>query len=208
MKNRKHRKHKRQTKHRRKIENRNSKSETGEARRLANLTGGTSHERKRRHYKVDRLPPSIQQMIAEQYAGGASFREIAQRVGEAGHRIGKDAIRKYWHAVWREEHEALRRGRLALVVMKRALQLEPESESGKVAEEMLYTLLCGKVKEIGQQPWDVLLHEAREQQKTSGGKKKPAAKKVSSVEQAREIRRRWRRLYGLDDADEETEEKS
>jgi len=174
------------------------------------IPGGAPHEKKRRHYKVDRLPPSIQQMIAEQYAAGASFRDITGQVCAAGHPIGKDAIRRYWHAVWHEEHEQLQRGRLALVVIKRALQLEPGSESAKVAEEILYTLLCGKLKEMQTQPWEVLLREAREQQKVSGKEKKAPAKKAGkgAVAEAREVRRRWRKLYGLEEeADGEAEDK-
>jgi hypothetical protein len=180
-----------------------------EERRLANLTGGTSEERKRKHYKVDRFPPAIQQMIAEQYAAGVSFRDIAKQCREAGYPIGKDALGRYWRAVWKEEHEELRRGRLALVVIKRALELEPKSESRRVAEEILYTLLCGKLREMKQQPWDVLLREAREQEKTGVGRKRGSNGKPerhpSAVEQGREIRRRWRRLYGLEEADDTQE---
>lgn len=185
-----------------------SLSAAAEARKLANLTpGGAPHQKKRRRYKVDRLPVRLQEGVMRGYARGDSFRDIAAALKKAGQPVGKDAIRKYYHAVWRDEHERLRRARLAMVALKESLQLEPESESGAVAEELLYTAVCDRWTEFEEEPWEVLLREAREQQKATGQKKRTRVGKMSAVEQAREVRRRWRELYGLEETDDDTEEK-
>lgn len=178
--------------------------------REENLTpGGQPHEKKRRHYKAQRLPPDVQDLIARGFIRGDSFRAIAAAARAAGHPIGKDAIRNFWHAVWKDEHERLRNAHLVMIALKDALRLDPDSPSGKFAQEMLYTMVVSKLGEIEKQPSMDLLQEAREQAKVGEKKNgKPTRRaEMNPAEQAREVRRRWRELYGLEaDAEENADE--
>lgn len=172
------------------------------------VPGGRRHKKKCRRYKVQRLPAAIQEQIGEGFARGDSFRAITARVRDAGHRIGVDAIRRYWHAVWNEQHERLRNARLIMAALKHAMQLAPSSPSGQLAEELLYTMVCMKLEQMEEEPSRVLLQEAREQEKVGG--KRPAGGKRERpqglVEEARAVRRRWRELYGLEEADDDEEQ--
>ena len=92
-------------------------------------------------------------------------------------------------------------------MLKEALQLEPNSEDAQMAEELLYTVVVNKLDEIEREGPLPLLREAREQGEAAGKKAPPpAASSGSPAEQAREVRRRWRELYGLDAGEDEKPE--
>lgn len=177
----------------------------------ANLVpGGKPHQKVlRRRFKVDRLPPKAQAAVFRGFAGGHTYKKIQAEVKRLGTHISEGSLCHYWHAVWQAEHERLRQARANVALLKNALQLEPDSPSGQLAEELLYTIVFQKIPLIEQEGPLPLLREAREQQKLTAGKT-PARKTDSDlnpVAQARHIRRRWRQLYGLETSNDVEQEK-
>ncbi len=167
---------------------------------FANLTpGGKPHYRQMRRLRVDRLPPDAQDLVAAGLSRGDSLEKISADLKALGHRVGCKALSNFWRYVWRDEHDRLRRARFVKQIVKQALQLGPGSTSSEAAEELLYTLLCDKLPEIEGWKPTRLLHEAREQKKLNPrASPAPSAPSRSPAEQAREVRRRWRQLYGLE----------
>jgi len=162
----------------------------------------------RRHYKVNRLPVRVQRVIFSGYACGRSYRQIRAAVRALGHDIGESSLGRYWRDCWQREQTRLRRAWLMKETLKDDLLLDPESANARLAEELLYTTVVSKLEEVEQEAPLPLLREAREQSKAaekkgSGDTRPPGAS--NPIEQAREIRRRWRKLYGLEEADEAEE---
>lgn len=154
-----------------------------------------------RSFKIDRLPPEAQDVVFDGFASGSSFKEITRQLKGLGHSISEHAVGRYWRSVWKEKHQQLREARLHMSVLKQALRMDSESPSGKLAEELLYTIVFQKLDEIELEAVFPLLKEARELQKT-GGKAAPGnpARRRSSQDDTAAVRRRWRRLHGLDDS--------
>jgi len=170
---------------------------------------GLTHEypRKRRGFLIDRLPLHIQMRIFEGYGSGETYAQISAAVAKRGYKVSEECLSRYWRRVWRDEFEKLRLGWVVKEFLKKALTKKPGSSNAKMAEELLYTAAVGKIDELKEEPPVTLLKEGREQGKAAGPEEKPEErkKKASPVAQAREIRRRWRQLYGLEEPDEETE---
>ncbi len=165
---------------------------------------------KRRGFLIDRLPLYVQVRIFQAYGRGDSYKKISADLLKRGHKISENCLSRYWRRVWRDEFETLRLGWVVKEFLKKALTKKPGSSNAKMAEELLYTAAVGKVKELKQEPPVTLFKEGREQGKAAGKEAEPEKprRKASPVVQAREIRRRWRRLYGMDtDGDEEKKSK-
>jgi len=167
----------------------------------ANLTpGGKPHQRHVRRFKIDRLPPQAKTLVFDGFARGDTFRKIAADLIKVGHPVGHSSISRYWREVWSAAHDRLRFARAGVAALKQALQLDPKSPSGQLAEEMLYTIVFQKLEEIEKQKPLDLLHEAREQEKLKSPKR-PVGRPAngSPPQDARNLRRRWRQLYGIDE---------
>lgn len=162
----------------------------------------------RRNYLVNRLPPSVQARVFDWYARGVPYHKMSERLAKLGHRINPHALGRYWRHVWHEEHEDLIAARGLLVVFKKAFRLPAKSQSSEFASEMLYSMLLSKVKEMRAKDPEVLLAQAREQEKRGGGEQRNEGrgKKRSAAAEAKEVRRRWRELYGMNE-DEGEEDK-
>ena len=135
---------------------------------------------------------------------------MSYRPGEK--RAGKNPAlateRRCKRTIYREALVHVREARSHLSLLKQALQLAPHSPNGQVAEELLYTIVFQKLRELEEQDALTLLRLAREQQRAADGKEARRSRKppANPVEQGREIRRRWRQLYGLDAPTENNEE--
>lgn len=168
---------------------------------------GLAHDypKKRRGFLIDRLPLHIQMRVFEGYGSGESYAHISAALAKRGYKVSEECLSRYWRRVWHEEFETLRLGWVVKEFLKKALTKKPKSSNAKMAEELLYTAAVGKIKELRKEPPVVLLKEGREQGKAAGKEAEPEApkRKKSPVLQAREIRRRWRKLYGLDAGDDE-----
>lgn len=154
----------------------------------------------RRNYLVNRLPPAVQARVFDMYARGVQYKKMSERLRKMGHWIHPAALSRYWRHVWHQEHQDLVAARGLLAVFQKAFRMPAGSRSRDFAREMLYSMLVNKVKELRAKDPEVLLKQARAQEETTGG---PAGndrpgKKRSALAEAREVRRRWRQLYGLD----------
>ena len=170
---------------------------------------GKDKDKLHRRYKVMRLPAKVQAVIFRGYADGEPYDKICADVEKMGYHLTRNAVGNYWRDIWKKEHEELQKAQTLLVVLKQALGLPRNSPSRKVAEELLYTLVFLGFPLLKKEGPLALLREAREQSKAaekkgSGEALAPGAS--NPVEQAREIRRRWRRLYGLEPEDKEDQE--
>lgn len=158
-------------------------------------------------FKVERLPPKARALVFSGLARGESYRVLAKQLQQLGYDITPWALFRFRKKAWKNEHHRLQRARANLEVLKEALQLDPQSTSARIAEEILYTAVCDRLFEARAPNPLALLREAREQQKVSGktaGDSRRLAR-LSPTEQAREVRRRWRQLYGLEHPDGETQ---
>lgn len=163
-----------------------------------NLTpGGKTHRRKRlRRLKVDTLPLVAQRFIARGLTEGDSFKKISTGLRALGHPVGYHALSSFWHTVWRDEHDRLRRARFLFEVIKAALHLDPESESAKAAEETLYTLIWGRLDDLEIREPLRLAREAREHKKLRV-KKEDIITPDSKILTEEEVDRRIREVYQL-----------
>lgn len=150
---------------------------------------------KRRLYKVERLSPEIQILIFDGYARGDSYAKIASEVSQPGHSISPRAVGRYWNDIWREEHERLRQARANLALLKRALQLDPKSPCGEIAEELLYTIVFDKMPLFRREQPLPLLREAREQEKI-GERKKTTPRTDADPSKGASLKQRLEQLYG------------
>ena len=163
----------------------------------------------RRRYAVDRLPGHVQAEIFRGYGRGDAYWKIRAKVKTLGHEISENALSRYWRNVWSDEVGRIRMARHYKEALKEALQMAPDSENAKLAEELLYSVVMTMLGPIEKErPLD-LLREAREQKKATGkgDDKRPAGEEQSPAEQARTIRRRWRELYGMEEPDDGEEDK-
>jgi len=170
-------------------------------------TGEQPKKKIRRRYKVDLLPGHVQGVIFRGFVSGEAYWKIRKAAKELGHDISENALSRYWRNVWQNEIDFIRKARAYKEALKEALQLDPQSKNGQIAEELLYDIVFNMLRRIEEEDPLDLLREAREQQKSSPKDAKPVPEQDSSpVAQGREIRRRWRQLYGLEPADEEPKE--
>jgi len=172
-------------------------------RRENNLTpGGKTHRRKRlRHLKVDMLPLDAQSLVARGFTDGVPLRKISAQLRALGHNVGHHALSNYWHTVWHDVHDDLRHARFLAEVVKAALHLDPNTPSGKAAQETLITLIWRQLPELRDRRPDYLLREYREQEKVRG-KKGDTADSASKPLSEEEVNRRIRELYGLPPEDD------
>ncbi len=160
-----------------------------------NLTpGGKPHRRHVRRFKIDRLPPDAKTLVFDGFARGDTFRKIAADLIKIGHPVGHSSISRYWREVWSTAHERLRFARAGVAALKQALQLDPNSPSGQLAEEMLYTFVFQKLEDVEKQKPLVLLHEAREQHKVEPTAKAGASKAKTS--DPKSLKQHLDQLYG------------
>lgn len=162
-----------------------------------------------RRFKVEQLPAKAQAVVFEGLARGESYPAISRVLARLGHNVSRDALMRFRAGAWQAEHNRLKRARANLALLKDILGLDSRSPSAQIAEEMLYTSGCNNLSERESTHLLAVLREAREQRKAR--RRNPAggddgAPERSAVEQGREIRRRWRRLYGLESSEEEEEE--
>lgn len=178
------------------------------------IPGGKAHQKVlRRRFKVDRLPPKAQAAVFRGFARGHTYKKIQAEVKRLGTYISEGALCHYWNAVWQAEHERLRQARANLALLKNALQLEPDSPSGQLAEELLYTIVFQKIPLIEQEGPLPLLREAREQQKVSG-KQGADSPRRDPARPRQNLKQHLEQLYGpgvvvVEDVNhEDTDEKS
>lgn len=173
------------------------------------LRGSDKAEHRSRRYKVERLPAKARATIFRGYADGEPYEKIEADLAQMGYRITKGAIGNYWRDIWRDEHQRLREAYGNTALLKEALQLEPESRSRQVAEELLYTLVFQAFPLLRKEGPMSLLREARgfEKRLAEAQKDKGKLEEGGEVDQGRAIRRRWRELYGLEGGDDDAEEK-
>ena len=166
----------------------------------------------RRRYKVDRFPPDVRLTIYTGFVNHDPYWKIRAAVKANGHDISEQALSRYWRNCWFKEVGLLREARLYMELICQALKLGKSTESGKIAEELLYTLVIKMHTEMMKKDPVILLREAREQEKTRGGKAaaRSRSSSASPAETARSMHERWRQLYGLsqlnDDATETEKE--
>ncbi|MBI2957012.1 MAG: DUF3486 family protein [Acidobacteria bacterium] len=183
----------------------------GVARREPAIGSPEEQEKARQHrrrYKVERLPPRVQMMVFRAYARGVPYEKISARLERRGFHIHRNSLSRYWRNIWHEEHERLVEARAIMAVLKEAFQLGPKSPTRTVAEELLYTMVIEKMGELKQEAVLKLLYEAREQERQGRVQESGKRHKTNSspARQAREVRRRWRRLYGMDNGEEDDKE--
>ena len=158
--------------------------------------------KKTRHRsKIDRLPVDLQRLVWDGYARGDTYATIRADLGRRGHDITEEALSRYWHTVWAAQIKRLREARAFMASMKGAFKLPADSASSEVADELLYTLICQMQPRIEAESPMRLLRELRLRAKAGLAAAPPrtAEAAASPVEEAQEVRRRWRQLYGLDE---------
>lgn len=148
----------------------------------------------RRRYKIDRFPGHVQAAIFRGYIRGDAYWKIRQDVQQLGFQISENGLSRYWRNVWGAEVNRLRKARAYKEALCEALQLEPQSESAKVAGEMLYGTVFKMLDQIEQENPLALLREAREQQKV-GGTANGAGSKAKTTER-KSLKRHLEQLYG------------
>lgn len=146
-------------------------------------------------FKVDRLPAKTQAAVFRGFARGDSYRAIQADVQSLGENIGTMSLCRYRRQAWSAERNRLKRARATLETLKEALQLDPDSPTARIAEELLYTEVCAKLAESESKGVLSWLREAREQKKLRGKKDGPAEESKPLSEE--EIGRRIREIYGL-----------
>jgi len=146
-------------------------------------------------FKVDRLPAKAQAAVFRGFARGDSYRAIQAVVQSLGESIGTMSLCRYRRQAWSAERNRLKRARATLETLKEALQLDPDSPTAQIAEEMLYTEVCAKLAESETKGVLSWLREAREQKKLRS--KKDGAVAESKPLSEEEIDRRIREIYGL-----------
>ena len=101
----------------------------------------------------------------------------------------------------------LREIRKTVDKFKKELRLGDDSTADPYLRERLFTDLALNFFYGGEQDSEVFLKEAREQKKVTGKtsaaqSSKRKTRKMTPQAEAREVRRRWRQLHGLDDDSE------
>ena len=164
-------------------------------------------EERRRVYRVERLPVEARECVLNGFAQGKLYDEIRTDLAGMGVKISAGALSNYWKQRWRFEEDRIRMARALAERIRRAMKEVGDTPLAVVGREMLFTKVFEKLKELDEASVWQLLREGRElarvtQRETLGvpGEEKRA---TSPVEQAREIRRRWRQLYGLDAPEED-----
>lgn len=164
----------------------------------------------RRGFKLERLPLHVQAATFRALGQGETYVDISAKLRKQRYSLTAGSIGRYWRKVWKKTHKKLQEAYLIKEHLKEALRGKRKSSNAAMAEELLYTMIVKKLDELEQEPPMPMLKEAREQAKVAGEEEEtPPSEKASPVLQAREVRRRWRQLYGLEeDAEEEDEEKT
>jgi hypothetical protein len=173
--------------------------------------GEQDKSQRRRVYRVERLSVEARDCVLSGFAQGKHYHEIQAELAALGVKISAGALSNYWRHCWHFEEDRVRTARALSDRMALAIQKTGKTHLAVVGREMLFTKVFEKLKELDKASVWQLLREARELERVTSGKKLGAedGKEVakSAAGQAREIRRRWRALYGLDEADEEANDK-
>lgn len=157
---------------------------------------------RRRVYKVERLPIDARQRVLDGFAAGRDYEEIKKAVAKTGAKISTGALSNFWRDRWRDEETRLKRSRELAARIEKAMAAVSPTPLAVVGRELLFTRVFEKLEEMDQASLWQLLREARELHRATRGEQLQGTGKrkgLSTVEQAREVRRRWRELYGLDD---------
>jgi len=162
----------------------------------------------RRRYKVDRFPPDVRLTVYNGFINHEPYKKIRAAVKAQGYHITEQALSRFWRNCWFTEVDLLREARIYKDLICKALKLGESTESGKIAEELLYTLAIKAHAAIEKKDPVVLFREARDQEKVHGGKSAARSRGStgSPAEKARSMHDRWRQLYGLDQTDENDSE--
>jgi len=158
---------------------------------------GAANPTFRRHWKVERFPPEIRDLIFDGYATGKSYRQIREEVLERGHHITEHALCNYWRHVWATEHNQLYRARTQAEILARQATGSGSPNFTAIARELLWLNFVQRHEELGQADLMTLLQAAREQEKVriaahKAGLKDAPPQTMSTAER----RRRLREIYG------------
>lgn len=157
----------------------------------------------RRRYKVDRFPPDVRLTIYSGFINHEPYKKIRAAVKEQGYHITEQALSRFWRNCWFAEVDLLREARIYKDLICKALKLGDSTESGKIAEELLYTLAIKAHAAIGKRDPVALFREARDQEKVHGGKSAARSRTASgspissSPVSDEEMDQKIREIYGI-----------
>jgi hypothetical protein len=163
--------------------------------------------KRRRVFRLERLPVDARERALEGFALGKTYEEIRDQLAKMGHKISIQALGNYWRKRWAFEEGRVKAARALAERIGQAMAKVGKTPLAVVGRELLFTKVFEKLSELDEASVWELLREARELERVTSGKKLAVedeqAESKGAVGQAREVRRRWRELYGLDEADEE-----
>ncbi len=162
-----------------------------------------TRRRSKRRYAVNRLPATMREQVQDLLADGMPYKSIQALVEKKGYSISMDALSHYYNDILHDEVRALRVVDATTKALCAKL-LHPDSNTIEVIRDLLKNELYRRRQELGQVTLPDLLFELRQLQRLAP--EKPKMRPMSGVEQSREIRKRWRTLYGLETKDETPEE--
>ena len=168
--------------------------------------------RRRRNYKVERLPFEARERVIEGFKAGKEYSTIRAELAHMGVKISPTALSNYWRDRFQDEEDRLRAAHALTERIQNSMKADNETSLAVVGRELLFTRVLEKLAQLDKASIWQLLREARDLARATRGQtlapKPNGAKPVSRAKQTREMRRRWRELYGLEESDEHPEEKT
>lgn len=99
---------------------------------------------RRRHHKVEQLPPEIRQLVDQMLANGHTYEEVVEAVRRAGETIGKSSVGRYY-SKYAAAAERLQKAREAMSAVIEAVQDRPDTDLAQAASSIMMQALLDRV---------------------------------------------------------------
>ncbi len=162
--------------------------------------------RRRRNYRVERLPFEARERVLEGFKAGKDYTAIRAELARRGVKISTTALSNYWRDRFQIEEDRLRAAQAMTERIENAMKEKSGTSLAVMGRELLFSRVLEKLGQLDKASIWQLLREARELARATRGQtlvpKRNGAIPASRAKQTREMRRRWRELYGLEEPDE------
>lgn len=99
---------------------------------------------RRRHHKVEQLPPEIKQLVDQMLAKGHTYEEVVEAVRAAGESIGKSSVGRYY-TKYAAAAERIQKAREAMASAIDLVRDRPDTDLGQFASAIMMQSLADRL---------------------------------------------------------------
>lgn len=114
-----------------------------------------SKSNRRRHHKVEQLPPEIKQLVDQMLASGHTYAEVVEAVRAAGESIGKSSVGRYY-TKYAAAAERVQRAREAMAAAIDLVRDRPDTDLGQFASAIMMQAIADRVADATSEEWQAL----------------------------------------------------